>query len=164
MFDRGTFSRKMEDEINRLEKTASKLKGKEKELVLEMAKTLRVEQRQIGSSLFEELEWDQAAIIRSLNDIESVVANLEKEMSVQKNTHALTTVEAEDIVNKFFVSCQVAEDAMKKAYSRGTISSKQMDDLNAQLRQLVRRMIRLSKRSETLLDAMLYALEAKIVA
>lgn len=164
MFDVNIFSEKVEEEIRRLEKTAARLKGRERDAVLGLARTLRMEQRQLISASIEEIEWDQGKIIESLNDLESQVLNVENAISSQESPFVPTAGEAEEIVNTFFFSCQIVEEAMKKAYAKGTVTSKQMEDLNTQLRHLVRRMIRLSKRSETLLDAMLYALEAKIVA
>lgn len=164
LIERAEYSRRMEDEIERLESAASRLKGREREAVLEMARILRAERRQLDSAPTEEMEHDQASIIGSLNDIEAQVKELERSIDMKESGCTISKDEADEKVNRFFISCQIAEDRIKRAYSSGHITSKQVESLNAELRVLVKRMFALSRRCEPLLDAVLSALEARLVA
>jgi hypothetical protein len=91
-----------------------------------------------------------AGIIAILNDIDGQLASLDRTFSERESTAQLSREEASVIVERFFLSCQKAEEMIKQAAGKGQISKIQVYDLNGQLSEAVKRMISLSRRSETL--------------
>jgi len=169
-FDEIEFYKKLETEIDRLEKTASTLKGGERKLVLAMANTLEKElirfkvSKDTETTIHkEEGESALASIIDILNKIEMQLKDLE--VTLGKKDHVFITSKemADAIVHQFFFDCQVAEERMKNSEKRKYISKEQVSTLNNQLKMLVHKMITLSKQSEFLIDAVLQHYEARML-
>ncbi len=168
--DQKSFSRRMEEEIRRIEETAKRLHGNDKRVLLEMARALRLERSRMEPTSAEDesfavlqREKTQGEIISLLNRIEADVHRLEQAVAESPKAFQPTSNEADEIVNGFFLCCQVAEEVIKRAEREGMLSRSQIEDLNGQLRALVHRMIQASRKSEALLDALLHCFEARIL-
>src|SRR5690606_13657441 len=72
-------------------------------------------------------------IIRSVNEIEAQVEALEKALATRGAGDRFTTAEATEIVDRFFVSCQIAEAHIKQAIDTGYIQKGQENVLNRQI-------------------------------
>lgn len=167
-FDETEFYKKLAREIDRLEKTASTLRGAERKLVLDMASSLEKELnrfkvgKEIDSSISsEESERALAAIIDVLNKVEMQLKDLEVTLGKKDRVFITSKEVANTIVHQFFLDCQVAEERIKNSEKRKHITKEQVSDLNMQLKTLVHRMVTLSKQSEFLIDAVLQHYEAK---
>lgn len=168
-FDRDRFYRKLEKEISRLQETANRLEGLDKQQVMDMIHALELEcgrfreyetsQEVIES---EEKERSLASIIEILNNIEGRVQDLETAL-IKKEPRVINSIdEAHRIVHQFFYDCQVAEERIKSSVEKGLINKKQKVDLQIQLRALVHRMILLSRQSKYLVEAVLESYEARM--
>jgi hypothetical protein len=96
-------------------------------------------------------EFAYSTIIDVLNDIDNQMKDLEGLLINRE--FVLTPQEANGIVERFFYSCQVAEERMKSKDSRKHLSEEQLGKLNSQLEASVERMITLSRKSDTLMQA-----------
>jgi hypothetical protein len=92
-----------------------------------------------------------STIIGVLNDIDAQLQNLEA--VVQKGGAAISPQAAAAFVDSFFYTTQVAEEHMKNPDIRRHLSPEQIEQLNTQLQAAVKKMITLSRQSETLLNA-----------
>lgn len=168
-FDRDSFYRKLEKEINRLHQTADRMNGPDKNQIKYMIQALEQECQRFRDyqTLADESEAEYqdkalALIIEILNSIESRVHDLEAAMGKEEPRFIGSIEEANRIVHQFFFECQVAEDRIKSSAAAGHITKKQRDGLNTQLQQLVHRMMQLSRKSEYLIDAVLQSYEARM--
>jgi hypothetical protein len=91
-----------------------------------------------------------AGIIGVLNDIDGQVRDLERVMGTRAPAYEFPVDEAAPIVDRFFYSCQVAEERIKLADLQGHITKRQVHDLNTQLHGAVQKMVELARQSETL--------------
>jgi len=168
-FDRDRFYRKLEKEIARLQETANRLEGLDKQQVVDMIHALQLEcgrfrEYETSREAIESGEKDQslASIIEILNTIEGTVQDLETALIKKEPRVISSTEEAQRIVHQFFYDCQVAEEQIKSSAEKGHITTKQRADLQTQLRGLVHRMILLSRQSKYLVDAVLQSYEARM--
>jgi PKD repeat protein len=111
-----------------------------------------------GASALEGLlETDQqkalTGIIDVLNDVDTQLKVLDKNMMKRAPGFMFETAEADTIVEKFFYTCQVVEEKIKSAAAEEHISHKQIDHLNGQLKDAVDRMIAVSQKSPVLAQA-----------
>jgi hypothetical protein len=168
-FDKYGFYKKLDLEISRLEKTAARLEGVEKEAVLQMVHALELECERFRISEQsrawideEERTRSLSSIIEILNRIEIQVKELEQTVGPNGRFTIGSKEEADRIVEQFFYTCQVAEERIKQYGTRGYLTREQIADLNAQLKHLVHRLIHLSKGSDLLIDAVLHTYEARM--
>ncbi|MDD1678187.1 MAG: hypothetical protein LUO93_03260 [Methanomicrobiales archaeon] len=169
-FDQNGFYKKLEKEIARLEKTADRLEGMDRDLVKNMVHALELECARFRSSEVtfsevreQEREEARSTTIAILNKIETQVRDLDVILGKDENRGIGSRTEANRIVDQFFLDCQLAEEQMKQYAFRGLLSKEQIRDLNIQLKGLVHQMIQLSKKSDLLTDAVLESYEAMIV-
>jgi hypothetical protein len=169
-FDQNGFYKKLEKEIARLEKTADRLEGMDREVVKNMVHALELEcarfraSEEILSEVREqEREEARSTIIALLNKIETQVQELDTILGKNENRAIGSRTEANNRVGQFFLDCQLVEDRIKQYAFRGLLTKDQVQDLNIQLKGLVHRMIELSRKSDLLTDAMLESYEAMIV-
>jgi hypothetical protein len=94
-----------------------------------------------------------SAIIGVLNDVDVQLKDLDRTMAKRAPGFVFAAAEADAIVEKFFYTCQVAEEKIKTAAAEEHISQKQVDHLNGQLKDAVDRMIAISQKSEVLASA-----------
>jgi hypothetical protein len=103
------------------------------------------------------IETDQqkalSAIIGVLNDVDVQLKDLDRTMAKRAPAFVFAAAEADAIVEKFFYTCQVAEEKIKSAAAEEHISQKQIDHLNGQLKDAVDRMIAVSQKSPVLAQA-----------
>jgi hypothetical protein len=106
----------------------------------------------VSSVVLEEGEKNRAAasIIDVLNDVDRQLSDLERFLSTKRSIESLSINEASAVVERFFVSCQMAEESIKRAAEKGQISKLQVYELNGQLSVAVKRMVNLSQKSEIL--------------
>jgi hypothetical protein len=168
-FDQNGFYRKLEKEISRLEKTADRLEGLDRDLVMDMIRALELEctrfrttEEIISGAQEKEKEEARSTIITLLNQIEAQLQDLERTHGKEETRGTGSQEEASRIVGQFFVDCQVAEERIKQYGGRGMLTREQIGDLNNQLKGYVHRMIKLSKKSDLLIDAVLDSYEAMI--
>ncbi len=169
-FDQDGFYKKLETEIARLEKTADRLEGMDRDLVKNMVHALELECARFRASeeTFSEVreaerEEARSSVIALLNRIELQVSDLDTILGKDENRGISSPSEANRIVSQFFLDCQVVEEQMKQYSFRGLLTREQIRDLNIQLKGLVHRMIELTKKSNLLTDAVLESYEALIV-
>jgi hypothetical protein len=169
-FDQNGFYKKLEREISRLEKTADRLEGMDRELVKNMVHALELECTRFRSSeesmceiREKEREEARSTIIVILNRIETQIKDLDAILGNDGKRGIGSRDEANQIVSQFFLECQVAEERVKLYAGRELLTKEQIDDLNIQLKDLVHRMIALSRKSDLLIDAVLESYEAIIV-
>jgi hypothetical protein len=94
-----------------------------------------------------------SAIIEVLNEVDVQLKDLDKTMVMRAPGFVFATAEADAIVEKFFYTCQVAEEKIKSAAAEEHLSPKQIDHLNGQLKDAVDRMIAVSQKSPVLAQA-----------
>jgi hypothetical protein len=94
-----------------------------------------------------------SAIIDVLNNVDAQLKDLNRTMAKRAPGFVFATAEADAIVEKFFYTCQVAEEKIKTAAAEEHITQKQVDHLNGQLKDAVDRMIAASQKSEVLAQA-----------
>jgi hypothetical protein len=169
-FDQNGFYKKLEKEIARLETTADRLEGMDRELVKNMVHALELEcarfrasEETLSGVREQEREEARTTVITLLNRIEIQVQELDTILGKDENSGIGTRTEANRIVAQFFLDCQVAEERMKQYAFRGLLTREQIRDLNIQLKGLVHRMIELTRKSDLLTDAVLESYEAMIV-
>jgi hypothetical protein len=169
-FDQNGFYKKLEKEIARLEKTADRLDGMDRELVKNMVHALELECARFRASEetlsgMREQERDEArsTVITLLNRIEAQVQELDSILGKDENRVIGSPSDANQIVGQFFLDCQVVEERIKQYSFRGLLTKDQIRDLNIQLKGIVHRMIELSRKSDLLTDAVLESYEAMIV-
>jgi|GEM_PF-2184749 len=163
------FHERLKKETARLNKLVDELEGPEKVVITDLLHRLeqecsKYEGSEISDLLFGEDEKERtlAAIIEHLNKIEAQVKDLE--VSSESQQLVSSRAVADRIVSQFFYDCQVAEDRIKEYGSWAYLTKKQIDDLNTQLKNLVHRMIQVSKKSELLIEAILESYAAKILS
>jgi hypothetical protein len=169
-FDQNGFYKKLEKEIARLEKTADRLEGMDRDLVRNMVHALELEcirfrtsEETLSGLREKEREDARSAIITILNRIEAQIQELETILGKDENIGIGSRSEANRIVGQFFLDCQVAEEQIKRSAFRGMLTREQIQDLNTQLKDLVHRMIEMSRKSDLLTEAVLDSYEALIV-
>lgn len=101
-----------------------------------------------------EREKALASIIESLNDIEGQLKNLETALGVGAKRGAVSQFDAYNILEQFFLNCQVAEDRIKLAIKKDYITDTQLAALNKEIGEAVQRMIGASKQSSLVTQAM----------
>jgi hypothetical protein len=169
-FDQNGFYKKLEKEIARLEKTADRLEGMDRDLVQNMVHALEMEcarfraaEENLSGVREQEREEARSTVIALLNRIEEQVQELDTLLGKDENRGIGSPSDAHRIVGQFFLDCQVAEERMKHFAFRGLLTKDQIRDLNIQLKGLVHRMIELTRRSDLLTDAVLESYEAMLV-
>ncbi|MDD1676410.1 MAG: PKD domain-containing protein [Methanomicrobiales archaeon] len=85
-----------------------------------------------------------ASIIDVLNTIDAQVQDMDRALAQGQYG---TTAEAAETVDRFFYSCQVAEERIKSAAHQGHITDRQVHDLNDQLSTAVQKMVRVAAQS-----------------
>ena len=169
-FDQNGFYKKLEKEIARLEKTADRLEGMDRDIVVNMVHALELEctrfrtsEEHLSESREKEKEEARSTIITILNKIETRLQDLDRVMGKGDQRGVGSSDEAHRIVAEFFFDCQIAEERIKQYGIGGLLTREQIRDLNIQLKGLVHRMIDLSKKSDMLIDAVLESYETMIV-
>ncbi len=169
-FDQDGFYKKLETEIARLEKTADRLEGMDRELVKNMVHALELEcsrfrasEESLSDVREKEREEARSSVITLLNRIEMQVNDLATLLGNDGNRGIGSPAEANRVVGQFFLDCQLVEEQIKQYAFRKLLTREQIDDLNKQLRRLVHRMIELTRKSDLLTDAVLESYEALIV-
>jgi hypothetical protein len=89
-------------------------------------------------------------IISVLNAIDEQVKNLDRVLTQRAPVFAFGADDANTIVEKFFYSCQVMEDKIKAAAAADQITTRQVEKLNNQLKDLVDRMVQTAQKSAIL--------------
>lgn len=92
-----------------------------------------------------------ASIINVLNDVDGQLKDLE--VTVSRSGAAISSQDATVIVDRFFITAQMAEERMKDPEIRQYLTSAQIEQLNTQLQGAVAKMGALSRRCEPLLNA-----------
>ncbi|MDI6718530.1 MAG: SdrD B-like domain-containing protein [Methanomicrobiales archaeon] len=95
------------------------------------------------------MESAYGAIIGVINDIEAQLQDLEA-MVQGPARHVFTPQDAAAVADRFFYTAQVAEERMKDPDIRQFLTAEQIEQLNAQLREAVAKMVLLSQTSEPL--------------
>ncbi len=98
------------------------------------------------------MESAYSAIIGVINDVDAQVKELEV-MVKGFARHGFTPQDATAVADRFFYTAQVAEERMKDPRIRQYLTAEQLEQLNAQLKEAVARMILLSQSSESLRHA-----------
>ncbi|MDD1672468.1 MAG: hypothetical protein LUO82_05670, partial [Methanomicrobiales archaeon] len=91
-----------------------------------------------------------ASIIDVLNEVDAQVKELAETLA--KPGIVLGRAETEPIVDRFFVTCQVAEEKIKKGATDGYLTAEQVAQLHEQLGGAVNRMIDISRQSPVLAE------------
>jgi hypothetical protein len=91
-----------------------------------------------------------ASIVRVLNEIDFQVHDLDATLRARGAGYRFSAQEASAIVDRFFSSCQVAEERIKSARAGAAITADQEAALNRELHATVRRMLALTGQAETL--------------
>jgi len=102
------------------------------------------------TSIPEEQHGALTSIIHVLNEIDFQLKDLEVTLAGLKANQTIPHQQAEVIVERFFYSCQVAEERIKNADALGYLTRAHVETLNSQLHAAVQRMITLSQQSEIL--------------
>jgi Asp-tRNA(Asn)/Glu-tRNA(Gln) amidotransferase B subunit len=170
IIDKDLFALRLQKEIRRLEERAMDTPGEERKLFDEMVAVLHRDLRTLQSidaiaQYFEETEQmnAQSAIIDILNRIELQLVEIKSALNNPSIPFQPSLQEADEIIERFFVTCQIAENVIKHAERRKYITKTHLRQLNEQLKQNVDTMIQLSQQSERLFTALQRSQEAKMV-
>jgi hypothetical protein len=85
-----------------------------------------------------------ASIIDVLNEIDAQVQDLDRALAQGLMG---STAEASGVVDRFFYTCQVAEERIKGASLQGHLTERQVHDLNDQLSAVVKKMVQVAAQS-----------------
>ncbi len=96
-------------------------------------------------------------LIELINDLDLQIHDLEQV------TKDLSTEYAAESVERFFITCQRVENVLKYSGIKRYASAEQIKELKKELQQKVNKMIRLSRRSEILNQALQQSRTAKAV-
>jgi lipopolysaccharide biosynthesis regulator YciM len=143
---------KFQDALEHLERSRNLIPAEEQAFLDEIIETLEEDLQKIQSvkeiaEFFDENEKTNAQmkIIDILNEMDLQLHDIESGV-----LQRLGTREISEMVEQFFIICQMAENVIRHSRHQGHISKEQVDDLRQEFKRDVDRMIRLSRKSDLL--------------
>jgi hypothetical protein len=156
---------KLQDELRNLERKKEKVPAEEKKFVEEVMEWLQrdLDALKNAPSMDDFLDEQekmcaQARLIEVLNELDLQLHDLETGIKFRFFPERAT-----EIVEQFFITCQIGEDMIKHSGLKEYITPEQINDLNRDIRKKVDRMIALSRDSDLLTQALQHSRRAQTV-
>ncbi len=156
---------KFEDELQSLKKIATQVPESEKSFIEGIMENIQQDlakiqaTRTMGDYLDSEAKRSaQARLIELLNELDLELQDLKRDGKMPLSGEAVT-----ETVEQFFLTCQVAEHAIKYSEVEGHITKEQVGDLHRDLKKKVNAMIALSRSSTMVEQALQQSRAAKAV-
>ena len=162
---KNTVITKFEDELQNLKKITTKMPASEKKFVEGVIDSLQQDlakiqaARTMGDYLDSQAKMNaQTRLIELLNELDHQLQDLKKNGKMRLSSDGVT-----EVVEQFFLTCQVAEHVIKHSEAEQYISKEQVRDLNQDLKKKVNRLIDLSRTSDLISQALQHSRMAKAV-